>query len=489
MLPVTRLLARQRQDLPAPMPRRAAAGRSLAAPVRRAGRDLLFGPPVGLFVVGRAMIERPAWLLALSVLLVCVPGGDRDMSASAHVTPADLASVALVLAVVPRVFAGPPLPRTRLWWAMAATVIGLGLATVTSHDPALSASGFVRYLQLFVIVPTAVVLAVRDRRDLRLVCGAVLAVAVMQGTVGTWQYLTGTGASFAGGNVRAVGTFGALDVMGMSTVVAYGIVVALGLGLAHRGRARLGLLALAALLVVPMLLSLSRGGVVATIGAIAVMLLATSPRLALRTALFGGAAALVVLGPLGAAGTPIGERLGTIATSVTSPDRSVSDRYALWETAIAISRDHPMTGVGLKEFRAYRDAYAPLHLSSGSDVADPSLGFRREELLSPHNMYLLVLSEQGLLGALAFGALLLGLAVATWRRTRQLAGALDHPDRRLSDGRLIGGLAVGTLTWTLINFFFSDIGGPSTVLMSVLIGVALWWAVQPEAGRWRVAAE
>ena len=36
------------------------------------------------------------------------------------------------------------------------------------------------------------------------------------------------GASFAGQDVRAVGTFGAMDVMGMSSVVSYGIVVALG---------------------------------------------------------------------------------------------------------------------------------------------------------------------------------------------------------------------------------------------------------------------
>ena len=51
-------------------------------------------------------------------------------------------------------------------------------------------------------------------------------------------------------------------------------------------------------------------------------------------------------------------------------------------------------------------------------------------------------------------------------------------------------MAVGTLTWTLVNFLFSDIGGPSTLLMAVLIGIALWWAVQPppEAGSWEGAA-
>jgi len=446
------------------------------------GRDALLGPLAMLLAAARAAVVRPAALAALAVLLVCVPMGNRDLSASVHVTPADLGSAALVVAVVPRMLARGGLPRTGLWAAVAATVLGFGLATLTSQDPAASGPGFVRYLQLFVIVPVAVVLAVRDRRDLRLVCVAVLAAAVVEGVVGTRQYLTGTGASFAGQNVRAVGTFGALDIMGMSTVVGYGIVVAFGLGLVLRGRARLGLLALAALLVVPLLLSLSRGAVVATGGAVVIMLLAAGRRFALRTAVFAGAAAVVLVGALGDASSSLEARFATIGTSLSAPDRSVSDRYELWQTAIAMWRDHPLTGLGPKEFGAYRDWYAPLHLSSGSDVADPGLSFRREPLLSPHNMYLLVLSEQGLVGALALSGLLLGLAVLTWRRTRQAAGAIGPPDGRLPDGRLVSIAAVGAVAWTLLNFLFSDIGGQSTVLMSVLIGLALWWAAQPRPG-------
>ena len=38
----------------------------------------------------------PAALAALTVLLVCVPIGNRDVSASVHVTPADIGSAALV---------------------------------------------------------------------------------------------------------------------------------------------------------------------------------------------------------------------------------------------------------------------------------------------------------------------------------------------------------------------------------------------------------
>ena len=87
-------------------------------------------------------------------------------------------------------------------------------------------------------------------------------------------------------------------------------------------------------------------------------------------------------------------------------------------------------------FPSYRDSNAPLHLSSGSDVEDPATGYHRQALLSPHNLYWLVLSEQGLIGALALGGFLLGLGVLTWRRTRREAGPLGLPDGRSPDGRL-----------------------------------------------------
>jgi len=441
--------------------------------------DVLFGPLEGLVVVVRTVVSRPAWLAALSLLLMCVPMS-RDLSASANITPGDLGFAALAVAVVPAVLNGARLPRSRLWLAMAAAIVGFGVATLTSMDPGTSMWGFVRYVEIFVVVPVAVVLAVRDRRDLRLVCAALLTAAVIQGTIGTWQYVTKTGASFAGSNVRAVGTFGAMDVMGLATVVGIGIVVAIGLALVLRGRARLGLVALAAVLVVPLLLSLSRGALVATIGATVVMLLTVAPRATLRAAPFVAAAVIVLGGTLAADSTSgVGTRVATIATSISDPDRSVSDRYDLWATATGMWRDQPLTGVGLKMFPSYRDSYAPLHLSSGSDVEDPTSGFHRQELLSPHNLYWLVLSEQGLIGAIGLGGFLLGLAVLTWRRTRREAGPLGLPDGRLPDGRLISAVAVGMLSWALINSLFGDIGGQGTVLMSVSIGLALWWAMQP----------
>ena len=131
---------------------------------------------------------------------------------------------------------------------------------------------------------------------------------------------------------------------------------------------------------------------------------------------------------LGPRSVGVDARVASITSSTSGPDQSVTDRYVLWKTAAAMWRDHPVAGVGLKEFPAYRDSFAPVNVSSGSDVEGPGLSFQREPLLSPHNMYLLVLSEQGVVGALAMGGLLFGLAATTVRRTIQARPRGDWPE-------------------------------------------------------------
>ena len=212
----------------------------------------------------------------------------------------------------------------------------------------------------------------RDRVDAALMGGAVLVAGVVEGGVGVWQYVTGTGASIGGRDVRAVGTFGALEIMGMATVVGYAIVIAVGLGLVLRGTARVVLLGVAGVLLGPLLLSFSRGALIATAAAIAVMVTAmvavAGARYLVRVLVFGAAALVVATAVAPAAATDVGSRVATIGSSTSTPDRSVQDRYDLWQTALAIWADHPVTGVGLKQFATYRDSRAPLSLSSGSDV-------------------------------------------------------------------------------------------------------------------------
>lgn len=90
-------------------------------------------------------------------------------------------------------------------------------------------------------------------------------------------------------------------------------------------------------------------------------------------------------------------------------------------------------------------------------------------------MYLLVLSEQGLIGLLACTGSWLGLWALGMRRLLRARSAPGSvPDCAL--------VACGLLVWQLTEFVYSDIGGPSTVLTGVCFGLAAWWALAGSDG-------
>ncbi|CAL9487621.1 O-antigen ligase family protein [Streptomyces sp. enrichment culture] len=422
-----------------------------------------------------AAVTRRAHLVPLLAVVALLAVPPRGAPGTGGGTVADAASGLLVLWCLLRVARARVRPLSRAAAVvLGLPVLGLCAAAVTAHDPAAALPGLVRHLQVFVLVPAAVVLTLRDRRDLVVVAWALIGLALVQGGVGVVQYATGTGASYQGEDVRAVGTFGPTDVMGMATVVAYGIVAAVGLALGApaRSRAKAAALVCAALLTVPLVLSFSRGAWIATVLACAAQLAATGPLRALKAALAAGALGVVLVGGLGVGSAMVQERFASITQITAAPDRSVTDRYTMWAAAAGMWRDRPVTGVGLKGFPAHRDSHASLALSSGSDTAGAGMAFRRQPLLSPHNMYLLILAEQGLLGLAAIAGGWLALLL---RGCHRLAAA-RRTGRRL-DCALV---AAGLLGWQLVDFLYADIGGPSTVLTAVVLGVAAWWAL---AGR------
>ncbi|MEU9983276.1 O-antigen ligase family protein [Streptomyces sp. NPDC050856] len=403
------------------------------------------------------------------VALLAVPA----RGAAGTGTPADAASAVLVVCCLARLLrdGARPLSRTAAV-VLGLPVLGVCASAVAAQDPAAGLPGVVRHLQTFVLVPAAVVLLVRDRRDFALVTWAVIGLALVQGAIGVVQYATGTGASYMGEDVRAVGTFGAGDVMGMATVVAYGLVGAVGIALTATGRARSAAAGCAALLAVPLVVSFSRGAWIATLLACGLQLALSGPRRALRVALATGALGVVLVAGLGIGSQPVQERVASISRVTAAPDRSVTDRYAMWAAAVAMWRAEPVTGVGLKGFPRHRDGNASLALSSGSDTAGAGQGFQRQPLLSPHNMYLLVLGEQGLLGALTVVGGWLALLVCALGRLPRV--------RRTAPGADCALVAVGLLVWQLTDFVYADIGGPATVLTALVMGLAAWWALAPD---------
>ncbi|WP_241562624.1 O-antigen ligase family protein [Streptomyces hoynatensis] len=428
----------------------------------------------------------PRWPAAATlgtVLLLLLPAG-RVSVAGGRIVAADLASLALAAACAVRLARGHRPPLT--WPAAAvlgAPAVVLAAATVAAADPWAALPGYLRFLQTFVLVPAALVLLLRDARDVRLVAGGLVVLALGQGLVGTVQYLTGTGASYMGQNVRAVGTFGPQHVMGMATAVSLGLIAALSLALAPppgaRRAWRAAALASVAFLAVPLTFSFSRGAwLAAAVAVLALLLLRLSFLGRARLALGGACLALTGAVVLGAGavgpGLPgaglVGDRLSSIGEVADAPDQSVIDRYAMWDAALAIWRERPWTGAGPRGFAALRDSHASLALSSGGDVAGAGLEFRRQELLSPHNMYLLVLGEQGLAGAATLIGCWAALLVCCLLRLRAC--------RR---GRDLGLLATGLLLWHAVDFLYADVGGPTTVLTAVAFGLTAWWALAPAA--------
>ncbi|MEV2193427.1 O-antigen ligase family protein [Streptomyces phaeochromogenes] len=375
-----------------------------------------------------------------------------------------------------------PLSRTAAV-VFALPVVGIALAAAGAASPGAGITGLVRYLQIFVLVPAAVMLLIRDRRDARLVAWSLIGLALWQGAIGVHQYVTGTGASYMGEEIRAVGTFGAADVMGMATVVSFGVVCSLGLALgAGPGRQRTAAAVCAMVLLLPLALSFSRGAWIATAVTCGAQLALAGMRRAVKVFAAVAAAAVVLVGGLGVGTAMLQERISSITQVADAPDQSVTDRYTMWAAAVDMWRDQPLTGVGLKGFPDHRDGNASLALSSGSDTEGAGAGFKRQPLLSPHNMYLLILSEQGLLGLLALAGSWLALLVCGLRRLFRERRPVH--ERQLSPRGLDCALvACGLLTWQLVDFAYADIGGPSTALTAVLFGLGAWWALaSKEAG-------
>ncbi|MGV9405894.1 O-antigen ligase family protein [Streptomyces sp. NPDC003667] len=420
----------------------------------------------------RPFRPSPALSVVAVVALLALPGRAGGAGGAG---PADAMSAVVVAHCAVRLLRERrrPLSRTAAV-VLGLPVAGLAVAAMGAVSPAAGVAGLGRYLQIFVLVPAAVLLLVRDRRDFRLVAWSLVALALWQGILGVHQYLTGTGASYEGEDVRAVGTFGASDVMGMATVVSFGLICAVGLALGRAPvRERWAAAACALALLPPLALSFSRGAWIATVVTVAVQLALAGPRRALRVGAAAVAAGVVLVGGFGLGTAMLQERFDSITQVADAPDQSVTDRYTMWAAATDMWREHPLTGVGLKGFPEYRDGHASLALSSGSDTAGAGSAFHRQALLSPHNMYLLVLGEQGLLGLLGLAGGWLALLVCALRnlwRTRRSRG-----------GRECALIACGLLVWQLVDFAYADIGGPSTVLTAVCLGLAAWWALSGAA--------
>jgi len=158
-----------------------------------------------------------------------------------------------------------------------------------------------------------------------------------------------------------------------------------------------------------LLLTLSRGGLLAFIGGLAtfaIIRVIQHPTITNRLSphLIGG------LGGIIAVGIMIAFVLVTLPFGIGQSDEG---RLDMWRSAVEITTDYPITGVGPGLFgRAYRD------------YRNPFVG--RDKLASAHNVYLNLSSELGIIGILVGAWLGFTVIRTSWQTWKNAKGRAQH---------------------------------------------------------------
>ncbi|SOC47734.1 O-antigen ligase [Blastococcus aggregatus] len=409
---------------------------------------------------------RPATWIAVAVLLLAV--SPAATSGDSPIALSDVAVAVAGLLAVRTILRGEQLDVARSVPALGLLAIGTAglIAAVLSHNVPTNVVGAVRYVELFLVAPLAVMVALRTRTDAFILLGALVGLGVGEGALGLVQFATGTGAGIGEDSIRAVGTFGAYNIGSLAQITAVGFVICLAVVVVQDGAFRAWAAAGATVLLLANLASLSRSAWVALAVAALVTVSRGRPARLLGAVTAALALAALILPPLVTSETPIGDRVASLLSSDAAPDQSLVDRQALWAAAVDMSLDNPLTGVGLRAFPDFRDAYADFSLLGSSDISFGS-SFDRVALESPHSLYLLVASEQGLVALLVLVTVLAVL----------LARGLVRAARRRSDLSTTIALAgVGLLSFELVSMITGDLGGPGSILTGICLGLAGWAA-------------
>jgi O-antigen ligase len=334
----------------------------------------------------------------------------------------------------------------------------VALISVTQSSDLHTASRFMRSLIAGGALFAAVLFTVRSRRELMWVLGGAAGGALVVGLHAMRDYAVG--GSHAVGFITSSGEIVGRVTAGFSQPNQLGgfllLLVPLALSAMLISRRRRVLFAAAAFAAaVGVYASFSRGALIG---------LALVPFLFLRGWRLWIVGPLVALVVLFATPNLVRERFATL----TSSGGEISTRVDIWKTALSIWESHPLIGVGLGGFpQAYSQAQVPGKVFLPSTVFQPPP--------HAHNIFLQLLAEQGLLGLLAFAAILL----AAVRTTLRLRRRSDRQARLLGSG-LLAALAA-FLVHNLFDVTFED---PQTglyvfVLFGLIAAAGSVYAEQP----------
>jgi len=157
------------------------------------------------------------------------------------------------------------------------------------------------------------------------------------------------------------------------------------------------------------------------------------------------------------------EQNQTYATRAHNTD-NIYGRLATYQQGFEIFRDSPLFGVGVDNYTFASQQRAPVRVQNVQSIE------------FPHNSYIEVLAEQGLVGFVP----LLVVSFAVWRLIRGLRRTAASEDVGVLVGVLTGaaiGYLIMSLTLTMLPY------SPSNLFLAALLGVAAGRLDSPTAGR------
>lgn len=361
--------------------------------------------------IGPALIATKVALLLLVFYPLAPDTFGLAKAGVDHVTTLFLAAIVLFIVGSERRWR---LFTTPLSLAVIALVLAFTVAAIFSLNQTVAIFGAPRrYLGLAHIVDGAslyfgVLVLLRSRRDMKRLLIVVLAASAAVAAYGLAQWTGHDFVTFLEGNGRPVSTLGQPDVLGGFLSVAVSAILSvlvLQWGSLSRA-AKVALILAAAACGSLMYLIAVRDAVLGFAAGLAALAVMAALRGASSRRLLYAVFSIAVLGALLLAVTPLGARfrfdnLGT--------DLSLQSRLELWETAVNVTNDRPIFGLGPDNFV----------------VAYPSARAQRSEILSPgelanstHSLIFYVLTSSGIVGFASFVFVLFAGAATSARITR-----------------------------------------------------------------------
>ncbi|HLK42428.1 MAG TPA: O-antigen ligase family protein, partial [Thermoleophilia bacterium] len=405
---------------------------------------------IGL-VIAYAAVNNP--IVALLVLLaVQVSGASNVVGSHAGLSPY---LVALALAVVSVALAvlrdGIDLGRSPMYLLIALLVVAFAISLIASSIQGVALSTSVERIKDVAFFFT-VLAALRVTRRYGIAAAVIVAVvAALAGLTVVQQYVLHNSTTFGGfakipigldvgaATVRHSGPEADVNFWGRTIVLFFPLAAVLAVY--TRGRWRWGWAAAAAALAGGEYLTQSRGGMLA-FGIEAVLLLVVLVHRHRKVLLF------VPVVAVGLAFVPgISSRLGSL-TELTHPTSSTTDpslvgRLAAEQIGLAMFEDHPVTGIGAGNFETVEPQYI-----RRPGITNPGM------IIAPHNLYLEIAAEQGILGLTAWALFYAG-AVFVALRAALLARRLANHEWYLiasATAVALAGWAAASLVLHLADF-------------------------------------